>query len=397
MRRLFLLLLTGSLLLSGCAGGSSGVPESTEATETSVETTAAVQIPTEPADPLRDLLDSLTPEQKVGQLFIVCPELLYGEKGAVTEMTDSLADSLSRYPVGGIILFSDNIVSPEQLLTLNRSLSAISRIPLFLSVDEEGGAVARLAQNSAFQLPTYKNAAAVGASGNPQDAWAMGSTIGQYLSEYGFNLNFAPVADVNTNPRNPVIGSRAFSSDAVTAAAMAAAFTAGLNQQGIIGTYKHFPGHGDTAEDSHSGLAVNHKTREELEICEWIPFREAGIADLVMVGHIALPQVTGDMTPATLSRQIVTELLKGQLGFTGLVVTDSMQMGAITGSFTSGDAAVAALAAGCDLILMPEDLPEAFDAVLAALADGTLSMEWLDETVYRILVFKLLHGILILP
>jgi len=397
MRRLFLLLLTGSLLLSGCAGGSSGVTESTEATETSVETTVAVQIPTEPADPLREFLDSLTPEQKVGQLFIVCPELLYGEEGAVTAMTDGLADSLSRYPVGGIILFSDNIVSPEQLLTLNRSLSAISRIPLFLSVDEEGGAVARLAQNSAFQLPTYQNAAAVGASGNPQDAWAMGSTIGQYLAEYGFNLDFAPVADVNTNPRNPVIGSRAFSSDAVTAAAMAAAFTGGLNQQGIIGTYKHFPGHGDTAEDSHSGLAVNGKTREELESCEWIPFREAGMADLVMVGHIALPQVTGDMTPATLSHQIVTELLKGELGFTGLVVTDSMQMGAITGSFPSGDAAVATLTAGCDLILMPEDLPQAFDAVLAALADGTLSMEWLDETVYRILAFKLLHGILILP
>lgn len=397
MRRLFLLLLTGSLLLSGCAGGSSGVPESTGATETSVETTATVQIPTEPADPLRELLDSLTPEQKVGQLFIVCPELLYGEEGAVTEITDGLADSLSRYPVGGIILFSDNIVSPEQLLTLNRSLSAISRIPLFLSVDEEGGAVARLAQNPAFQLPTYQNAAAVGASGNPQDAWAMGSTIGQYLAEYGFNLDFAPVADVNTNPRNPVIGSRSFSSDAVTAAAMAAAFTGGLNQQGIIGTYKHFPGHGDTAEDSHSGLAVNGKTREELECCEWIPFREAGIADLIMVGHIALPQVTGDMTPAILSRQIVTELLKGQLGFTGLVVTDSMQMGAITGSFPSGDAAVAALAAGCDLILMPEDLPQAFDAVLTALESGKLTWQWLDETVYRILAFKLLHGILILP
>ena len=397
MRRLFLLLLTGSLLLSGCAGGSSGVPESTGVTETSVETTAAVQATTEPADPLRELLDSLTPEQKVGQLFIVCPELLYGTEGAVTEMTDNLADSLSRYPVGGIILFSDNIVSPEQLLTLNRSLSTISRIPLFLSVDEEGGAVARLAQNPAFQLPTYKNAAAVGASGNPQDAWAMGSTIGQYLAEYGFNLDFAPVADVNTNPRNPVIGSRSFSSDAVTAAAMAAAFTGGLNQQGIIGTYKHFPGHGDTAEDSHSGLAVNHKTREELENCEWIPFREAGMADLVMVGHIALPQVTGDMTPATLSHQIVSELLKGQLGFTGLVVTDSMQMGAITGSFPSGDAAVAALTAGCDLILMPEDLPQAFDAVLTALETGKLTWQWLDETVYRILAFKLLHGILFLP
>ena len=179
-----------------------------------------------------------------------------------------------------------------------------------------------------------------------------------------------------------------------TAARMAAAFTAGLNEHGIIGCYKHFPGHGDTAEDSHSGLAVARTTREEMESCDWLPFREAGMADFVMVGHIAVPEITGDMTPSTLSHQMVTEILKGDLGFTGLVITDAMNMGAITEGYGPGEAAVAALLAGCDILLMPDDLPEAFEAVLAALEDGTLTMEWLDTTVYRILEFKKLHGIL---
>ena len=217
---------------------------------------------------------------------------------------------------------------------------------------------------------------------------------------------------MNTNPGNPIIGKRAFSADPEVAARMAAAFTAGLNEHGIIGCYKHFPGHGDTAQDSHSGLAITYRTREEMESCEWIPFREAGSADFVMVGHIAAPEITGDMTPATLSYRMVTEILKGDLGFSGLVITDAMNMGAITRDYPAGEAAVAALqagcdvihtpgeaavgalAAGCDIILVPEDLPEAFEAVLAALDSGRLSMEWLDETVRRILEFKELHGIL---
>jgi beta-N-acetylhexosaminidase len=175
---------------------------------------------------------------------------------------------------------------------------------------------------------------------------------------------------------------------------MAAAFAAGLREQGICPTFKHFPGHGDTAQDSHSGLAVSYKTREELEICEWIPFREATSGDLVMTAHVALPEITGDMTPATLSREIVTGILREELGFAGLIITDAMNMGAIVETYGSAEAAVAALRAGCDIILMPENLPEAFDAVIAALEDGRLTEEWLDDTVRRILEFKQTHGIL---
>ena len=336
----------------------------------------------------------MTLKQKVGQLFAVAPEQLLSKYNAVTKVTDALKDGLTKYPVGGIILFSENVVSPDQLSALNRELKAASGIPLFLGVDEEGGRVARLANNSAFDLPKYESAASVGASGNPEDARLMGKTIGAYLKEYGFNLDFAPVADVNTNPNNTVIGNRAFSSDPVIAAKMAAAFSEGMEEAGIISTFKHFPGHGDTAEDSHSGLAVNHKDRQTLESCEWLPFLKAGSNDMVMVGHIALPEVTGGMTPATLSYEVVTEILKKDLGFSGLVITDSMQMGAITDSYNSGEAAVAALKAGCDIILMPNDLPSAFNAVVDAVNNGILSVQWLDSTVTRILKFKQTHGML---
>ncbi len=332
--------------------------------------------------------------QKVGQLFIAEPEQLKESSGTVTEVTEELKAGLQQYPIGGVILFAGNVVSPAQLLSLNQQLQEASSIPMFISTDEEGGKVTRLAGNDAFALPEYQNAAAVGSSGDPEDALEMGSTIGGYLKQYGLNLDFAPVADVNTNPKNPIIGTRAFSSDPVIAGKMAAAFAQGLQEQGVAATFKHFPGHGDTAEDSHVGLAVNHKTKEQLQNCEFLPFEGADEADMVMVGHIALPQVTGNMTPATMSYEIVTGILKEELGFSGLVITDALDMGAITKQYPAGEAAVAALQAGCDILLMPEDLAEAFDAVMAAIENGTLTVQWLDATVERILRFKQAHGIM---
>lgn len=409
MKKLIPILLS-LLLLSGCARppedpAATTVPstETASPTETTEiphpeETTMPAEVtePTLQPDPLDTLLARLTLRQKVGQLFIAAPEQLTGGE-AVTSMSGSLASKLAEYPLGGIILFSQNIRDPEQLLALNRALKQTCALPPFLAVDEEGGAVARLAGNYAFDLPVYESAGAVGASGDPADAYAMGLAIGCYLNEYGFNLDFAPVADVNTNPDNPVIGDRAFSSDPHTAAQMAAAFAEGLGEYGICATYKHFPGHGDTAEDSHLGLAVSRHSRQTLENREWIPFREATATDFIMIAHVALPEITGDMTPATLSRQIVSGILREDLGFEGLIVTDAMNMGAIADTYGSGEAAVAAFTAGCDIVLMPENLEETFCAVLAALEDGTLTTDWLDATVRRILSFKQARGILVLP
>lgn len=358
------------------------------------ETTGKVPAP-EPPGPFSvdELLAGMTLRQKVGQLFIVRPEALEKAAGnkasGVTKLSDDAAKALERYPVGGIAMFSANIVSPGQITAFNKALQNASYIPLFIAVDEEGGRVARLANNSAFGLPKYKSATAVGSSGNSADALSMGRTIGAYLKKYGFNMDFAPVADVNTNPANTVIGSRAFSSDAETAARMVKAMAEGLREEGIIPVFKHFPGHGDTFEDSHSSIAISRKTEEEMESCEWLTFKEAMSTDCIMIGHIAAPSITGDMTPASMSHTIVTEILRNKLGFDGLIITDSLEMGAITSDYSDAEAAVGAILAGCDIILMPSNFTKAFDAVLAAVENGTISEQRLDESVRRILTQKL--------
>lgn len=344
------------------------------------------------------LLQQMTLRQKVGQLFFIRPDsldltqtqeqIINSSASGVTSLTESMRETLAHYPVGGIVMFGKNITSPEQIITFNEALQNAADIPLFISADEEGGLVSRLANHPAFDLPKYESAADVGSSGDASDALEMGQTIGAYLKKYGFNMDFAPVADVNTNPNNPVIGTRAFSSDADTAARMAAAMAQGLRQEGISPVFKHFPGHGDTAQDSHYGIAVSYKTQEEMERCEWLPFEAAGSGDCIMMGHIALPAITNDMTPASLSYDIVTGILRNQLGFQGVVMTDSLEMGAITDEYESGEAAVAAILAGCDILLGPDGLQEAFDAVVKAVEDGTISEQRLDESVRRILEFK---------
>lgn len=404
-KHVFPCLLAALLLLTACAPAAPTRPEASEATDsvtvpvTEAETPPATE--TEPADPLVELLESLTLREKVGQLFIVRPDTLDpslsveeiedSNAHGVTSLTDAMLETLQEYPVGGIVQFGKNLESPQQITDFNRQLQEASTVPLFLCVDEEGGLVARLANHSGFDLPKYKNAASIQTEA---DALEMGRTIGAYLADYGFNVDFAPVADVNTNPDNPVIGNRSFSSQPEVAAALASAMADGLNEQGIIAVFKHFPGHGDTAEDSHSGIAITYKTAGEMAQCEWLPFLQADEKDCIMVGHIATPNITGDLTPATMSRQVVTEILREQLGFEGLIITDSLAMGAVTESYSSGEAALAALNAGCDILLGSYDLTEAFDAVVAAVENGSFPMETLDEIVLRILRFKQAHGIL---
>ncbi len=355
--------------------------------------TAAAAAPTPTPAPVT--ADTLTLEQKVGQLFIVRPDALDltlsqetindAHADGVTAMTNDMRKTLQQYPVGGICQFGKNIESPSQLARFNADLQAASATPLLIAVDEEGGLIARLANNDAFNLPRYASAAAVGASGDPADAREMGQTIGSYLKTYGFNMDFAPDADVNTNPDNPIIGERAFSSDAATAAQMAAAAADGLRENGILPTLKHFPGHGDTAEDSHTDLAVTDKTCEELENCELLPFAADTGLHAVMVGHIAAPNVTGDMTPATLSPTLIGMIPDAE---NALIVTDSLAMDAITAAYTPGEAAVLAIQAGCDVLLMPNSLPEAYAAVLDAVQNGTISEARLDQSVNKILHYK---------
>ena len=398
-------LLAAALTLSGCGVSSSApqaqapetVPETSIPETTLQETQAPVE--TQPSlTPAEEILKGMTLRQKVGQLFIIRPDALVPQAEAsqeepVTEVTEGMKETLQQYPVGGFAQFKSNIVDPRQILAFNTQLTEASEIAPFLAVDEEGGLVARLARNDSFGLPKYKSAADVGTQGS-EAALEMGRTIGAYLHQYGFNVDFAPVADTFTNPQNKVIGTRAFSSDPQQVALCARAMADGLHENDIIPVFKHFPGHGDTVEDSHEQIAVSHKNLEELMNCEWIPFRQAGENDCMMSAHVALPEVTGDMTPSTLTPKVIRDCLKGKLGYQGLVITDALEMGAITDNYTPGEAAVTALQAGCDILLMPISLPEAFDGVVAAVEDGTIPEAELDQIVLRILNVKLRHHLI---
>ena len=283
------------VLLAGvlCACGAQPTGQSAVTLPMNTERPVVADLPADEAGPTPEPTPAaettltaadLTLEEKVGQLFIIRPDSLDltlpqeqiddAKADGVTELTDAMRDALQKYPVGGVCQFGKNIVDPEQITAFNAALQEASDIPLFISVDEEGGAVARLANKDTFDLPRYESAAAVGAEG-ADAACAMGQTIGGYLRTYGFNMDFAPDADVNTNPDNPIIGTRAFSSDAADAADCAAAMARGLAGEGILPTFKHFPGHGDTAEDSHTGLAYSYRTVEELTACELLPFEAA--------------------------------------------------------------------------------------------------------------------------
>lgn len=353
-----------------------------------------------------ELLDKLTTEQKVGQLFFVRPEALDPNRTpeeaedpagpGITQADPALQNTLQQYPVGGFVLFGKNLESPDQLSQLMDTLSRNAAVPLLFSVEEEGGTATQVAGRPGFSIPTLESLADIGATGDPAQAKAAGLTLGGYLKDLGFQLDLAPVADVHTGDGTALLGERAFLGSPEQAAMMISATVEGFHQAGMACTLKHFPGHGDTAQDSHYGYASSDKTWEEMRTCELYPF-QAGIAagaDAVMVSHITTPNATSDGLPASLSYEMITEKLRGELRFQRLVVTDSLAMEAITDSYSAAEASLMAFQAGADVLLMPADLGEAYDALLAAVQDGTISQERLDESVLRILQLKENYGLI---
>ena len=406
MKRMILLALCLFLLLSLAACGK----EEPFPTIVTQPTTAPTEPPTEPStepetepptepDPdapylerAQALLAAMTQEEKVYQLFMVRPEGLTGVNTA-TRAGEATQTALAEMPVGGIVYFAANLETSEQTTQMISDTQSYSRLPLFIGVDEEGGRVARVSDK--LGTTAFDPMASYGAAGDTEAVRQVGATIAQEISSFGFNVDFAPVADVVTNPDNTEIGDRSFSSDPAVAAQMVAAMVEGLQQNGVASCLKHFPGHGSTEADSHKGASVSERTLDELRETELLPFSsgiEAGAA-MVMISHMSAPNVTGDDTPCDLSPAVVTDLLRGELGYRGVVITDSHEMGAITEYYASGEAAVKALSAGCDIILMPQDLKQAAQGVLDALADGTLTAERVDESVLRILILKLRMGI----
>lgn len=343
----------------------------------------------------KSILKSMTLEEKICQLFIVTPETLSGGS-TVTKTSSKITSFLDKYAVGGIVMFKSNITGPSQIKKLTSDLQNAIKYPLFISVDEEGGSVARIANNSNFSVTKYESMLSIGNTGNTLKAQSMGKAIGSYLNQYGFNLDFAPVADVFTNPENTVIGNRSFGSDPTLVGDMVSAAIKGFKSSGIISCVKHFPGHGDTSGDSHNGKVTVNKTWDEMLDCEIIPFKKAisQSVDMVMVGHISTPNVTSDGLPASLSREMITGKLRGELGFSGVVITDAMNMGAITKNYSSGTSAVKAIQAGVDIILMPKSFSEAYNSLLKAVKNGTISEDRIDKSVLLILKLKEKYGII---
>ena len=300
-----------------------------------------------------------------------------------------MAATGKQYPVGGILLYAHNIDTPEQVTRFIGELRRLQGDPL-ICIDEEGGRVARIANNPNFKVPKFESTASIGATGNPKAAYKAAYAIGSYLKQYGFEVNFAPVADVNTNPENIIIGTRAFSDKPEVAAPMVAEYVKGMADAGVVSCLKHFPGHGDTYADTHLGYAVSHKSWEEMLDCEMVTFRagiDAGVP-MVMTAHISAPKVTGSEIPSTLSPVILQDKLRKELGFKGVIITDGMEMGAITREYTSEQAAILAIQAGADILLGTREYPKVFDAVLKAVQDGTIPESRIDQSVRRILKLK---------
>lgn len=366
-------------------------------TEPPTVTEPPAEAPTEP--PLTpeeqwvsDTMQCMTLKEKLCQLFVVTPEQLSKQVG-VTETDETLKAAIKTYPVGGVILFGGNISYPEQVAALIGGMQEAAKIPLLVGVDEEGGIVSRLSGVGITQY--YDSMAVYGSEGAVERVEEIGGEIADDICAVGFNVDFAPVADIVTNPNNTEIGVRSFSSDPSVASEMVEAMVRGLQDGGCISCLKHFPGMGSTEADSHYGTSVSPRTLDELRSSELLPFR-AGIesgAQMVMVSHMSLPNVLGDDTPCDLSPEIVTQLLREELGFDGVVITDSHAMASVTERYDAGRAALLAIQAGCDIVLMPDGLTRAVAVLQAAVSSGELTEERVDESVSRILTLKYRNGI----
>ena len=348
-----------------------------------------------------EYLDLMTDEEKVGQLFTVNLEQIDDTKGEYYEhkkITKTMKENLQKYPVGGVILFSRNIWNRKQTKKLIRKLQKNAAMPMFISVDEEGGDVARIGNNKKMKTDTFPTMEEIGKTQDADYVYYMASTIGSQIGELGFNVDFAPVADVKTSEMNSEIGTRSFGDDPKKVAEFVSAYVKGLESQNICSTLKHFPGQGSSSGDTHQGSVDIDSSISKLRKIDFVPFVsgiEAG-SDFVMVSHISVSRVTETSVPASVSKLIMTTILREELDYSGLSVTDAFDMACITDKYSAAEAAVKSFNAGADIILMPQDLQEAYDAILSKVKSGKITEKRLNDTVQRILKLKFQKGIMTL-
>jgi beta-N-acetylhexosaminidase len=366
------------------------------------------------------LLRHMTLQQKVGQLFVI--EVAGRDVTTVSDAAkavnqrlygvDTPAQAIAKYQPGGVIYYStrvactgcasdDNIGNPAQVATLSNGLQAASlaqpaHIPLQISVDQEGGALVARFLAPATQMPGNM---ALGAGRSTQDAYESAKVIGEELKSVGVTQDYAPVSDVNINPNNPVIGIRSIGGDPSLVSNLASSQVRGYHAGGVSAVAKHFPGHGDTGVDSHFGLPQVTHSLERFHAIDLPPFKAdiaAGV-DTIMTAHVVFPAVDPSGAPATMSHKILTGVLRDELGFKGLIVTDALDMAGATATYPPNVAPVQAILAGADQVLIPPQMDTAYGAVLAAVRNGTISEQRLDDSVYRVLLHKYQHGIFANP
>ncbi|MFD0685283.1 glycoside hydrolase family 3 protein [Actinomadura fibrosa] len=366
--------------LAGCGGsGKSGSGPSASPGAPGRSGTASPGASAAPDAWVPGYVAKMSLAEKVGQLFVP----------TFANRADALS-IIRRYHVGGLIYFPRNLGSPARAAAQSNALQKASKVPLLLGVDEEQGIVSR----TPF-LTRFPGNMALGATRDPADARAAAQVTGAELRAIGINQDFAPVADVNVNPHNPVIGLRSFGAEPAQVGTMVAGAIGGYQAAGVAATAKHFPGHGDTATDSHTGLPVITHSRATWERLDAPPFKAAVAAgvDMIMTAHIVVPRLDRSGDPSTLSRTVLTGLLRGTLGYKGVIVTDSLEMAGARRRYGDAAVPVRAVSAGADQLLMPPSLPKAYNAVLRAVRSGKISERRLDESVTRILALKQRRGL----
>lgn len=349
---------------------------------------------TEKINNVEETLNSLTLYEKICQMFITyqytMPRASGTGKLTATETGTNLKNTLEKYPVGGILYDASSMQSHQQLTELVTKANSYSKIPLIVSVDEEGGRVARIGKTIGYTRGVLLEAMGSYSNQGKQKAFDNAQFLALNIKDHGFNLDFAPVADTNSNPQNTVIGTRAYSSDYNQAAELVGSAVLGFKSVGVGTTLKHFPGHGDTVNDTHIGAAATHKSLKTLRKEELKPFR-AGIksgTDAVMMAHITVDEIG---IPSIFSKKITTNLLKDELGFNGIVVTDGLGMKAVTDYYTTEEVVLLGIESGIDVFLCIDNLPKAINTIEQAVLDGRISEERINESVRKILTFKKEH------
>lgn len=326
-------------------------------------------------------IDGMSLEEKIGQMLII--------NYSSSKVDNKLKEMLNDVKPGGFILFRDNMSTYEETLKFIKDIKSSSDVPMFISIDQEGGNVQRLLSLKNVNVSNIPYMYDVGLLNDKFLAYDVGVVIGEELRVLGVNMDFAPVVDVYTNLDNKVIGRRSFGSDPSLVAILGSNLAKGLESANVIPVFKHFPGHGDTSVDSHYALPVLNKSKNDLASVEFIPFIEAinNGASAIMVGHIAVSELSSN-TPATMSSVIINDLLKGELGFKGLVISDALNMGALSNNYSEDEIYVKTILAGCDILLMPKNPLSAINTIKKAVLDGVIDEERINESVRKILKIK---------